>query len=109
MSKLFMEASQRLRDELVTQLQNEVNFLKNYLAKNQKHSLIGTKVIVLPSHHMGDTLNLENPVEGILISNIENSSVCTYVMIKNEDNIGQIIHPYICDIRFPNVDKLFNL
>lgn len=52
MSKLFMEASQRLRDELVTQLQKEVNFLKNYLAKNQKHSIIGTKIIVLPSQHI---------------------------------------------------------
>ena len=108
MSELFMEASQRLRDELVTQLQNEVNFLKNYLAKNQKHSLIGTKVIVLPSQHMGDTLNLENPVEGILLTNIENSNICAHVMVKNEDNIGKIIYPYICDIQFPNVDKLFN-
>jgi hypothetical protein len=108
MSKLFMEASQRLRDELVTQLQNEVNFLKNYLAKNKKDSLVGTKVIVIPSPHMGDTLHLESPLEGILLTNIHNSSIYAHVMIKNEDNTGRIIHPYICDIRFPNVDKLFN-
>ena len=40
MSELFMSASQKLRDELVTQLQKEVNFLKNYLAKSQKPSII---------------------------------------------------------------------
>jgi hypothetical protein len=42
MRELFMSASRRLKDELVTT--PEVNFLKNYLAKNQKPSLIGTKV-----------------------------------------------------------------
>jgi len=99
-----MSASQRLRDELVTQLQKEVNFLKNYLAKSQKPSLIGTKVIVIPSIH-GHTPLVSEPTEGILMCEL--SDISTIVMIVNEDNVGKIIRPYLTNIRIPNVNQLF--
>tara|TARA_B100000780_G_scaffold233433_1_gene173585 strand:+ start:516 stop:830 length:315 start_codon:yes stop_codon:yes gene_type:complete len=103
MSELFMSASQKLRDELVTQLQKEVNFLKNYLAKSQKPSLIGTKVIVVPSHR-GATL-VSEPTDGILMSEL--SDINTIVMIVNEDNVGKIIRPFLSNIIIPNANQLF--
>jgi len=105
MSELFMSASRRLKDELVTQLQKEVNFLKNYLAKNQKPSLIGTKVMVLPSRD-GHTPLVFEPTEGILMCELS-SNISTIVMIVNEDNVGKIIRPYLSNIRIPNVNQLF--
>jgi hypothetical protein len=101
-----MLASQTLRDELVTQLQNEVNFLKNYLAKNKPHSLIGTKVTILPSQYMSDTLHLENPVEGIIVSELLQSNTSVYVFIKSGDNSGKIVRPFVKDLQFSYGDMV---
>ena len=103
MSELFMSASQKLRDELVTQLQKEVNFLKNYLAKSQKPSLIGTKVIVIPSTHSHTPL-VSEPTDGILMCELSNVNI---VMIVNEDNVGKIIRPFLSNIIIPNANQLF--
>ena len=92
-----MSTDQILIDELVTQLRQDVNFLKNHLEINRKHTFIGTKVTVLPNtdniHHLSE------PTTGILMCELSNNLSAIVMII--EDNVGKIIRPYLSDIRIP--------
>ena len=84
MTELFTSASKTLRDEVVSELKNQNNFLRNNFQGGQPDSfLTGCRVKVLPYQDMGRAV-LEQECEGIYVKFIKYSPL---ILLKRGDQV----------------------
>lgn len=90
MSELFIKTSKVFKDLLVTQLQNENNFLKKIIENNQ-NNLYGKKVRIFSrlsnSYDLsGNSITLEEPIEGTFVKLIEDKYSSTAIILIKKEN-----------------------
>ena len=84
MSDLFTSTSKVLRDEVVSELKNQNNFLRcNFQGGNKDSFLTGCRVKVLPYQDLGRVI-LEEECEGIWVRFIKYTPL---ILLKKGDQI----------------------
>ena len=99
-----MSASRTLRDELVTELKKQNDFLRNHIADSTRNKdiLVGAKVIV---EHAANTPLFQPNTEGILLSQHGASAV---VLLRDSRGKARVTVVYFCHLRIldPRIEKL---
>lgn len=70
MTELFTSASKTLRDEVVSELKNQNNFLRNNFRGHPESFLSGCRVKVIPYRDLGQSV-IEHECEGIYVKFLE--------------------------------------
>ena len=106
MTELFTSASKTLRDEVVSELKNQNNFLRYNFQGGQPDSfLTGCRVKVLPYQDMGRVV-LEQECEGIYVKFIKYSPL---ILLKRGDQVILRVVPLSQVIFMDNkITKLFD-
>ena len=109
MSELFMSASKILRDNLVTELQTEVNFLRNYIVKKQDETgdkLYGRKVKIT-EHNADMTTQIIYDGDAIFLG-IHKTHGYGKVLRINDGNKGKLCLIRLENIEFVDAPSIFN-
>ena len=106
MSELFMNVSRTLRDELVTELKKQNDFLRKHAADftSGKDVLAGAKVTV--EEPTNAHLFLPN-TQGILLSQHGASAV---VLLRDSSGRARVTVVYFCHLRIedPRIEKMLD-
>ena len=109
MSELFMSVSKVLRDNLVSELQKDVNFLRNYIVTNQDNSndkLYGKKVKII-GHNADMTTQTIYDGNGIFLG-IHKTHGYGKVLRINDGNKGKLCLIRLEHIEFVDISSIFN-
>jgi len=106
MSELFIKTSKVLRDNLVTELQTDVNFLRNHII-SKKDKLYGKKVKIL-EHEEGMENRIIPSGNGIFLGIYKTHNYCKVLRINEDDDSGKICLFRLENIVFENISQIFS-
>lgn len=106
MSELFISACKSLRDEVVSELKEQNNFLRKNFNSQPESILSGTKIKISPYRDMG-TIIIERECEGIYLKFLDYKALVLLRDTNNQKVLRTV--PLECII-FMNddLDKLFD-
>ena len=110
-----MNVSNVLRDNLVSELQIDVNFLRNQIIKKQdenKDKLYGRKVKII-DHDNGMTdeilyIEIINGGDGIFLGVHKTHGYGKVLRINDDNDIGKVCLVRLGNIVFENVSEIFS-
>jgi hypothetical protein len=106
MSELFISTCKSLRDEVVSELKEQNNFLRKNFNSQLESILSGTKIKISPYRDMG-TIIIESECEGIYLKFLDYKALILLKDTNNQKVLRTV--PLECIIFIDdNLDKLFD-
>ena len=106
MSELFISACKSLRDEMVTELKQQNNFLRRNFNSQSESILSGSKVKIFPYRDLG-TVIIESECEGIYLKFVDYKALVLLRDTNNQVILRTVPLEYIIFID-DDLNKLFD-